>query len=156
MDSRDVTSLLTLLPLCFLMTACTGTRPSSLGIESDHLAACPSTPNCVSSDAAREAQRVDGLAYSGSPSTAWLAVRQAVLELPRTKVTTEEDGYLRAESTSFFFRFVDDLELHHRPSLGIIAVRSASRIGRSDFGVNRKRVEQLRTLLSSKLESSQP
>ncbi|MFT5144176.1 MAG: hypothetical protein ACI84D_002808, partial [Thalassolituus oleivorans] len=61
-----------------------------------------------------------------------------------------------AESTSFFFRFVDDLELHHRPSLGIIAVRSASRIGRKDFGVNRKRVEQLRDLLSSKLESNRP
>jgi len=60
----------------------------------------------------------------------------------------ETDDYLHAECSSAFFGFVDDLELHLRPGQGTIAVRSAARLGHSDFGVNRKRVEKLRSLLT--------
>ena len=67
--------------------------------------------------------------------------------LPRTKIISSTDDYLHAECSSAVFGFVDDLELHLRPAENLIAVRSASRLGHSDFGVNRKRVEQLRSLL---------
>ena len=70
-----------------------------------------------------------------------------MVNLPRTRIVTETDDYLHAECRSAFFGFVDDLELHLRPTQGIIAVRSAARLGHSDFGVNRKRVENLRALL---------
>jgi uncharacterized protein (DUF1499 family) len=67
--------------------------------------------------------------------------------LPRTTIIIETDDYLHAECSSAFFGFVDDLELHSRPTEKSIAVRSAARLGHSDLGVNRKRVENLRALL---------
>jgi uncharacterized protein (DUF1499 family) len=70
-----------------------------------------------------------------------------VAGLPRTKIITVSDDYLYAECSSAVFGFVDDLELHLRSAQNSIAVRSGSRLGKSDFGVNRKRVENLRGLL---------
>jgi len=68
--------------------------------------------------------------------------------MPRTKIIRFTDDYIHAECTSAVFGFVDDLELHLKPAEKIIAVRSASRLGHSDLGVNRKRVEGLRAVLS--------
>jgi uncharacterized protein (DUF1499 family) len=82
------------------------------------------------------------------PEQAWQAARSAVLSLPRTEIVSESDDYLHAECRSAMFGFVDDLELHLRPQSGSIAVRSASRLGYRDFGVNRKRVESLRAALA--------
>ena len=79
---------------------------------------------------------------------AWNIAKASVLELPRTQIVAETSNYLYAESTSAIFGFVDDLELQLRPSDGVIAVRSASRLGRSDLGVNRNRIELLRALLN--------
>ena len=84
-----------------------------------------------------------------TPKLVWQATREAVLQLPRTKIVTDSDGYLHAECRSAVFGFVDDLELHFRSEEKMIAVRSAARMGSSDFGVNRDRVEQLRTLLKA-------
>jgi uncharacterized protein (DUF1499 family) len=77
----------------------------------------------------------------------WPVVREIVLALPRTRIVAETGNYLHAECRSFLFGFVDDLELYLRPEDGIIAVRSAARSGYSDFGVNRRRIESLRTSL---------
>lgn len=85
-----------------------------------------------------------------SAGKAWEAARQAVMQLPRTRIVAEGPGYLHAECRSALFRFVDDLQLQLREQEGIIAVRSASRLGRSDFGVNRRRVETLRAALAAK------
>lgn len=128
--------------------SCTGQRPTNLGIHEGEFSACPSSPNCVSSDANDEAHKVAAFQFSIAGTDAWQAAKQAVLSLPRTSIITETTDYLHAECSSAVFGFVDDLELHLRPADGIIAVRSASRLGHSDFGVNRKRVEQLRNRLS--------
>ena len=77
----------------------------------------------------------------------WQTVRKLVLEMPRTRIVNETSDYLHAECRSSVFGFVDDLELHLRPSEDIIAVRSASRLGYSDFGVNQRRIETLRAAL---------
>ncbi len=69
------------------------------------------------------------------------------MDCPVRRSSRVTDDYLHAECSSAVFGFVDDLELHLRPAEKLIAVRSASRVGHSDFGVNRKRVEQLRSLL---------
>jgi uncharacterized protein (DUF1499 family) len=82
--------------------------------------------------------------------TAWRVIAEVVKTLPRTEIREVKDRYLHAECTSVVFRFVDDLELELRPGEGIIAVRSASRKGYSDFGVNRRRVERLREALRSR------
>lgn len=82
-----------------------------------------------------------------APAEAWRAARAAVVALPRTTLITDAPDYLHAECRSAFFGFVDDLELHLRAKQNLIAVRSASRLGRSDFGVNKKRLEELRARL---------
>jgi len=126
--------------------SCSGTRPN-LGIRDGRLAACPGSPNCVSSDAADNAHAVAPFQLTSSPQEGWRALRIVIDGLPRATIISSLDDYLHVECTSAVFGFVDDLELHLRPSEKLIAVRSASRLGRSDFGVNRKRVEQLRSLL---------
>jgi uncharacterized protein (DUF1499 family) len=130
------------------MFSCPGKQPLNLGVSDGTLAPCPDTPNCVSSDAKDTKHQISNYRLALAPDEAWQAVREAVLKLPGTKIVNESDGYLHAECRSTVFGFVDDLELHLRPAAGIIAIRSASRLGHSDFGVNRKRAEQLRLKLT--------
>jgi len=111
------------------------------------LAPCPSRPNCVSSLADDAAHRVDPFVLRVPVERAWPQLRDAVASLPRMRIIESGDGYLRAEATSRLFRFVDDLEVLHVPGTARIDVRSASRVGYSDLGVNRARVESLRDAL---------
>ena len=128
--------------------SCSGSRPTNLGVKDSRLASCPSTPNCVSSDADDASPLAPAFRLAVPATDAWRAARSVVSGLARTKIITETDDYLHAECSSAFFGFVDDFELHLRPAQGIIAVRSAARLGHGDFGVNRKRVEKLRSLLT--------
>ena len=136
--------MLTLTPLL----SCAGKRPSNLGVSDNSLAPCPSSPNCVSSDARDRDRQVSPLQLAAAPAEAWRAVREVVLDLPRTRIVKETEDYLHAECRSALFGFIDDLELHLRPAEKIIAIRSASRLGYSDLGVNRSRVEGLRVSLT--------
>jgi len=135
---------------CVLFSvACTGARPDDLGIREGRLLACPESPNCVSSGASDAEHAIAAFRFSSSPQQAWSAATAAVTELPRTEIITQTDEYLHAESTTALMRYVDDLELHLRPGEQLIAVRSASRVGYSDMGANRDRVERLRAILES-------
>jgi uncharacterized protein (DUF1499 family) len=127
--------------------SCAGTRPSQLGVKDSQLAPCPASPNCVSSDDADSPHLISSLQLALPPGEAWAAVRATVAGLPRTKIIAQTDDYLHAECRSAVFGFVDDLELHLRPAQNLIALRSAARLGRSDWGVNRRRAENLRSLL---------
>jgi uncharacterized protein (DUF1499 family) len=127
--------------------SCSGRKPKNLGIKDSRLAPCPSTPNCVSSDAAQGSHSVAAFQPIVSPSAAWRELRAVLASLPRAEVVTATDDYMHIECRSAVFGFVDDLEFHLRPSENIIAVRSAARLGHSDFGVNRRRVENLRSSL---------
>lgn len=113
----------------------------------DALEPCPNKPNCVSSDAPDRAHRVEPFELTAAPEQAWKAARAAVAALPRTTITAESDTALHAECRSLLLGFVDDLDLRLRRAEGVIAVRSASRVGYGDLGVNRKRVEHLRGTL---------
>lgn len=124
-----------------------GSRPANLGVHSGRLAPCPSSPNCVSSDADDAAHAIRPFELAVAPTEAWRVARSLIADLPRTHLVTATSDYIHAECSSAFFGFVDDLELHLRPSKNLIAVRSAARLGHGDFGVNRKRVEKLRSLL---------
>jgi len=130
--------------------SCSGTRPDNLGIKDGRLASCPSSPNCVSSDAPDSAHSIAPFQLSVPAGDAWRVLRTTLENAPRTKIVTASEDYLHAECSSAVFGFVDDLELHLRPPQNIIAVRSASRLGYGDFGVNRKRVEALRQQLQKK------
>ncbi len=83
-----------------------------------------------------------------SAEQAWSAVHGVLSTLPGVHIVTDSADYLHAECESTVFGFVDDVELHLRSVEGVIAVRSASRLGYSDLGVNRRRVERLRAMLA--------
>ena len=113
----------------------------------DRLEPCPDKPNCVSSDAPDRAHRVQPFELTATPEQAWKAARAAVAAMPRTTIIAESGSALRAECRSLLLGFVDDLDLRLRRDEGVIAVRSASRTGYGDLGVNRRRVAQLRAVL---------
>lgn len=108
---------------------------------------CPETPNCVSSDAADARHAVAPIVLTAPPGQAWAALVTAVTGLPRVGEIEVGESYLRATYRSRLFGFVDDLEVELRADEGILAVRSASRVGSNDLGANRRRVEALRAAL---------
>lgn len=105
---------------------------------------CPQSPNCVSSQAWNPDQRVPPFTFVGTAADA-LATLAALIEAdPAATIVEQRSGiYLHAEYRSRWFHFVDDLELLADEEGGVVQVRSASRLGWSDFGVNRRRVEAL-------------
>ncbi len=123
-------------------------RPANLGVRNARLAPCRRTPNCVSSqaDPGDAEHYVAPIPFKGD---AIAAVRRAVLGIPRTTIIQTRTNYLYAEFRTPLMRFVDDVEFFHDDKAGVIHVRSASRVGRRDFGVNRERMEHLRSLLSA-------
>lgn len=130
---------------------CAGKRPAALGLREGRLNPCPASPNCVSSQATDDLHRIAPLAYEGAPAAAKEALKRAIAAMPRAVIVTETDTYLHAEFTSRLFRFVDDVELAIEP--GAVQVRSASRVGYGDMGVNRKRVEELRRRFTEELRA---
>jgi uncharacterized protein (DUF1499 family) len=136
--------------LCVFFLSCAGRAPLSLDVSASGLTPCPSSPNCVSSDADAGSQRVEPLTLAAPAEVAWRAAVELVTRMPRTRIVSETPEYVHAECRSALFGFVDDLELHLRPAAGAIAVRSASRLGYSDLGVNRRRVEKLRAALAAR------
>ena len=132
-----------------LLSATLMAAPST-GIPADRLRPCPESPNCVSSLASDPGHRIEPLSYTGSPQTAWVTLRTVLLAQPRTMLVVDENDYLHAEVRSLIFRFVDDIEFLHVPEQRLIEVRSASRTGYSDFGVNRRRVENIREAFEDK------
>jgi uncharacterized protein (DUF1499 family) len=129
-----------------------GTPPANLGVKGGRLAACPGSPNCVSSqaDPADGTHYIAPIAFKGDGRAAWRALRETVAASERVKIVGEQDGYLRAEFATKFLGFVDDVEFVLDAPARVIHVRSASRLGYRDFGVNRARIEALRTRLAAR------
>jgi len=128
-----------------LIASCSGSRPGNLGITNGLLAPCPSMPNCVSSQSRDPEHAVAALTCTSSPAEAMAKLKRIVQAMPRTLIVTETPTYLHAEFTSAIMRFVDDVEFSLEESTRSIHIRSASRLGKSDLGVNRKRVEEIRS-----------
>lgn len=129
------------------MFSFSSSRPANLGMTDNGFAACPKTPNCVNSFSTNPVHQIEPLHYTSSPETAFMKLKQTIAALPRTKIIRETDTYLYTEFTSRFMGFVDDVEFYLDKPAGVIQVRSASRLGESDLGVNRRRVELIRTKL---------
>ena len=122
-------------------------RPDNLGVTNGRLAPCRRTPNCVSSQA-DPGDREHYIAAIPFRGDAMAAVRRAVAAMPRAMVISEKENYLYAEFRSKLLGYVDDVEFFYDGAA--IQVRSASRLGRRDFSVNRNRVEQLRALITQR------
>ncbi len=139
-------SFLVSLVSLILLAGCAGTVPD-LGINDGELAPCPKTPNCVSSQTVTERQYIQPIRYPGIRQEARTRLLQILEILKEAKILTAQEDYIRAEFTSALFRFVDDVEFYfseEQTGETVIHIRSASRIGYSDFGANRKRIERIR------------
>ena len=133
-----------MLTLTFVLTACSTDQTIKTGATSDRLSPCPTSPNCVSSLSEDKSQQVEPLTYNASLDEAREKLISVIHSMKRSEIVTAEKNYLHATFTSFLFRFVDDVEFSFDDERKIIDVRSASRTGYSDFGVNRSRVEEIR------------
>ncbi|MDB6015869.1 MAG: hypothetical protein JWR19_358 [Pedosphaera sp.] len=118
------------------------TPPANLGVKNGRLTPCPASPNCVCSQDTDPAHSIAPLPHAKSAANAMAILKQVVLRQKRATIITETNTYLHAEFCSALFRFVDDVEFLVEDN--IIHVRSASRVGHSDLGVNRKRIETIR------------
>ncbi len=121
-----------------------------LGIVDGQLARCPNKPNCVSSQtpASDKKHSIEALTYSSGPAQARERLDRAIAGMKRALAVEREANYWRAEFTSALWRFVDDVEFLFDDSARRIDVRSASRVGYGDFGVNRRRMEEIRRRFS--------
>ena len=118
----------------------TGERPNNLGVKDGKLTACPGTPNCVNSQATDTQSKVEPL-----PDVSIAEIKKVIEGMERTTIVEETDNYLYVEFKSKLMGYVDDVEFYR--DAGMVHVRSASRLGQSDLGVNRKRVEEIRSKL---------
>ena len=119
-----------------------------MGVKDGKFPPCPTTPNCVCSQDPDEAHHIAPLAYSGTPEAAIAKLKDIIQNLERAQIITEANDYLYAEFTSKMMGFVDDVEFYVDTAAQVIHVRSAARLGQSDLGVNRKRVEDIRQELN--------
>lgn len=125
-----------------LLAACAGERPANLGVKNGLLSPCPESPNCVSSLADDQSHGIDPLRFRGDPDAAFSRLVQLLKGRSNTVIIEESDRYLRVELRTTFF--VDDGEFLLDRERNVIEVRSASRLGYSDFGKNRRRMEAIR------------
>lgn len=135
--------------------ALSGTVPADLGVRDGRLKPPSDTPNSVSSQAdlypqhpMRATARIEPLRYEGDGRAALQRALSIVAGMERTRITVRQPDYIRAECTTKLMRFTDDLELWLDERAGVIHVRSASRIGYGDRGVNRARVEAIRAAMA--------
>lgn len=125
------------------------TKPAGENPSLTNLPLCPESPNCVSSQSSDPEHFVDPLVYRATLEEAKARLQQVLTSLPRTQIVEEQPTSIRAESTSLIFRFTDDLDFAFDDKQKLIHVRSASRVGYSDLGANRKRVEMIRQRFQS-------
>ncbi len=132
------------------MIGFSGKRPSTIGPKAGLLRPCPGTPNCVCShDQGRDG--IPPLTFTDSKEAALQRLEKVLLSMDGCRLITRSDKYLHAEFRTRWLGFVDDFEAviqvapAESTAMGELHVRSASRLGHSDFGVNRKRVERIRT-----------
>lgn len=129
------------------MSALFAGNAPELGVNAEHLSTCPSTPNCVVSQSADAEHQIAPIAYLGDRATARETLLKVLSVVPRTQVVGQTADYIRAASESRLLGFVDDLEFYFPADTAVIEMRSASRLGESDLGVNRRRLEQIRLAL---------
>ena len=129
-----------------------GTRPADLGVSNSRLKPPSPTRNSISSQAAlypdhpqRDYADIKPLPLKSGPgANSMEALAAALRSMPGIRLVEQRPDYVRAEAETRLLKFVDDLEFWANPARGVIEVRSASRLGREDFGVNRQRIEAIR------------
>lgn len=131
-------------PIIASIFSFSGNRPTNLGIKQEKFAPCPTSPNCVSSQSLDAQHQIEPFTYQDTAKKAFEKLKTILENTENAKVITAETNYIYAEFTSDLMGFVDDVEFYLDEKEDLIQVRSASRLGESDLGVNRKRIEDIR------------
>jgi len=122
----------------------TAETPKNLGVHDGRLAGCPLSPNCVSTQAEDHDHWIAPISVSSTVTPPIEVLAEIVRSLPRTTIVEQSNHYLRVEFRSRLFRFCDDVEFYFEDESDRVHFRSASRVGHSDLGVNRDRMEMIR------------
>ena len=117
--------------------------PDNLGLKNQLLSPCPGTRNCVSSQEKNSQHRIQPITFEGSLQHAKEGIYRVINSMRGTRIISQEDVYWHVEFTTQLLRFIDDVEFYFDESQSLIHVRSASRQGYWDLGVNRRRVETI-------------
>ena len=120
--------------------------PSNLGVKEGLLAPLPDSPNAVSSQTDQVDKRVEPFPYSGNLEQTKALIKKAASDFGGAQILVEKPDYLHLVFTVPFIPFKDDVEFFFSEMERVVHYRSASRLGYSDLGVNRKRYERLRSL----------
>ena len=119
--------------------------PDNLGLKNQLFSPCPGTPNCVSSQEINLQHRIQPISFEGSLELAKERLHRVINSMRGTRTLTQDVLYWHVEFTTQVLRFIDDVEFYFNESQSLIHVRSASRQGYWDLGVNRRRVETIRS-----------
>jgi len=130
------------------MSMFAGKTPTNLGVTAGKLAPCPNSPNCVNSQSEDALHKIEPLTYNSDPAEAMANLKKVIESQERTTIISEIPNYIYAEFKSKLMGFVDDVEFYLEETTKTIQVRSASRLGQSDLGVNRQRIETIRAEFS--------
>lgn len=142
--TRNALTVLILSSIGLFGLSMTSKLPANLGVNSGKLAACPDTPNCVSTQATDPEKRMEPIPFTGPPAETISKIKKTIeLNWPRATLVSETDYYLHYEFKSLIFRFIDDVEFFVDDKSSVVQFRSASRVGHSDLGINRKRMNQV-------------
>ena len=145
---------ITALIFLIIISGCSPDRHGNLGIKNGRLSVCPDTPNCVSSQSSNSSNYIDPIHWTQNVPDIKSILIDTVNAMKRTRVVSHHKDYVHVEFISALFRFVDDVEFLIDEKNRTIHVRSASRVGYSDLGVNRKRVEKIRKTFSGFLSAT--
>lgn len=140
-----ILGLLVIISLYFVSLSVSSRKLPELGILGDQLRSCPITPNCVCSEFQSNGAFIEPLRFSANDGDAWDTAKKTLIEAGG-EIVTERDGYMHVQFVTSFMRYVDDVELRMDDSKQLIHIRSASRVGHSDMGANRARVEKIRKI----------
>ena len=135
--------IVAIIGIMFIALSIASRKQPELGLHNGQLRPCPSSPNCVCSERQVEAAFIEPLTYPATAEEAWRSAKQAIVENGGS-IVSEEKGYLHARYVTPLMRYVDDVELRLDTNNRVIHIRSASRVGHSDLGANRQRVERIR------------
>jgi uncharacterized protein (DUF1499 family) len=143
--SHRIANYLATISIALILSACSGSRPIHLGEPLSALDPCPESPNCVSTEASSDDEEhyITPISIT-SKQDAHETLVTLIQANPSAELVINSPNYLYAEYTSKWMRFVDDVEFLFDESSNQIQVRSASRLGHKDFGVNRERIEAIR------------
>jgi len=139
--------ILGILCVLFILTRSglfSGKRPTNLGVTSGILAPCPESPNCVSTQSADAEHAIPPLPITGSVQQAQDKLLAVLAGLPRMNIVVNDPGYVYVEFQTGIMMYTDDVEFWFDETAGVIHFRSASRLGTSDLGLNRRRMEEIR------------